>query len=44
MGVLSSWLAISVLLRYVSRHSYGAFAVYRLALGMLVFVVLAVRG
>src|SRR5512144_1818487 len=29
----SGWLAIAVLLRYVTRHSYGVFALYRLALG-----------
>ena len=33
---LSGWLAITVLLRYVSRHGYGVFAVYRVALGVLV--------
>lgn len=43
-AAISSWIAISVLLRYVSRHSYGLFAVYRLALGILVFAVLAMRG
>ena len=43
-AALSSWLAISVLLRYVSRHSYGLFAVYRLALGAVIFVLIAVRG
>jgi undecaprenyl-diphosphatase len=40
VGVLSSalsgWLAISVLLRYVARHSYGLFAVYRLIVGVIV--------
>jgi len=40
----SSWLAIAVLLRYVSRHSFGVFAVYRLALGALILVLLAARG
>jgi len=41
---ISSWLAIAVLLRYVSRHSFGVFAVYRLALGALILALLASRG
>jgi len=41
---LSSWLAIAVLLRYVSRHSFGVFAVYRLALGVVILTLLATRG
>jgi undecaprenyl-diphosphatase len=36
-AAISGWLAITVLLRYVTRHGYGIFAVYRLALGALVF-------
>lgn len=40
----SSWLAIAVLLRYVSRHSYGIFALYRLLLGIAVIVFLQMRG
>lgn len=40
----SSWLAISVLLKYVSRHSYGIFAVYRLLIGTAIFLTLAIRG
>lgn len=43
-AALSSWLAIAVLLRYVSRHSYGLFAVYRLALGVAIFALIAIRG
>ena len=43
-AALSSWLAIAVLLKYVSRRSYGLFAVYRLALGILIFAVIAIRG
>lgn len=43
-AALSSWLAIAVLLKYVSRNSYGVFAVYRLALGAVVLAVLAFRG
>ena len=41
---LSSWLAISVLLRYVSRHSYGIFAAYRWVVGLAVFALIALRG
>lgn len=35
-AAVSSWLAIAVLLRYVSRHSYGVFAVYRWVAGLLI--------
>jgi undecaprenyl-diphosphatase len=38
-AALSSWFAIAVLLRYVSRHSYGVFAVYRLVFGAIVLAV-----
>lgn len=34
---------IRFLLRYISRHSYGAFAVYRVALGILVLVLVALK-
>ena len=48
VGVLSagvsSWLAIAILLRYVSRHSYGIFALYRVVLGVVVLVILYTRG
>jgi undecaprenyl-diphosphatase len=40
----SGWLAISVLLRYVSRNSYGIFALYRVVLGVVVLVILYTRG
>lgn len=43
-AAISSWLAIAVLLRYVSRHSYGLFAAYRVALGIVIFATLAVRS
>ena len=43
-AAVSSWLAIAVLLKYVSRHSFGVFALYRLALGALIFAVIASRG
>lgn len=48
LGVLASavsgWLAIAVLLRYVSRHSYGAFAAYRVLLGLGVLLLVALLG
>jgi undecaprenyl-diphosphatase len=43
-SAVSGWLAISVLLKYVSRHSYGAFAVYRVLLGAAVLVIYFARG
>ena len=43
-AALSSWLAITVLLRYISRHSFGVFAVYRLILGIVVFATIASRA
>ena len=38
------WIAISALLRYVSKHSYGVFALYRLVLGLTVLAVVYSRG
>lgn len=43
-SAISGWLAISVLLKYVARHSYGIFAAYRLLLGAAVLAIAAVRG
>ncbi len=43
-AALSSWLAISVLLRYVSSRSYGIFAAYRVLLGVAVLAFLFIRG
>lgn len=43
-AAVSSWLAITVLLRFVSRHSFGVFAAYRIVLGLIVFALLALRG
>lgn len=43
-AALSSWLAIAVLLRYVSRNSFGLFAVYRLVLGVAVLALVAARS
>ena len=48
VGVIASaasgWLAISVLLKFVARHSFGVFAVYRVILGVVVLALLAMRG
>jgi undecaprenyl-diphosphatase len=48
VGVLASavsgWLAISVLLKFIARHSYGIFAVYRLIVGAGVLALVAFRG
>ena len=41
---LSGWLAISVLLRYVSRHSFGVFAIYRVLFGAAVLALAATRA
>ncbi|MDH5234108.1 MAG: undecaprenyl-diphosphate phosphatase [Gemmatimonadota bacterium] len=43
-SAVSGWLAISVLLRYVARRSYGVFALYRFALGAVILVLIATRG
>jgi undecaprenyl-diphosphatase len=42
-SALSGWLAISVLLRVVVKHSYGVFAAYRVILGAAVLIAVA-RG
>jgi len=43
-SAISGWLAISILMRYVSRHSYGIFALYRVILGIAVLAVIYARG
>lgn len=43
-SAISGWLAIAVLLKYVARHSYGAFAAYRLVVGAAVLVIATLRG
>src|SRR5437773_7180856 len=40
-AAISGWLAISVLLKYVARHSYGVFAAYRLVVGVAVLLIAA---
>lgn len=48
LGIVSSalagWAAIAVLLRYVSRRSYGLFAAYRVLAGLFVIVLLVYRA
>ncbi len=43
-SAVSGWLAISVLLRYVTRRSYGVFAVYRIVVGATVLALALARG
>ncbi|MEO8194645.1 MAG: undecaprenyl-diphosphatase UppP [Gemmatimonadales bacterium] len=43
-AAISSWFAIAILLRYVSRHSYGVFALYRVLLGAFVLAFLYFRA
>ncbi|MEP6692550.1 MAG: undecaprenyl-diphosphatase UppP [Gemmatimonadaceae bacterium] len=42
-SAISGWLAISILLRFVSRHSYGVFALYRVLLGGAVIALALAR-
>ncbi|MGQ0642164.1 MAG: undecaprenyl-diphosphate phosphatase [Gemmatimonadaceae bacterium] len=43
-AALSSWLAIAVLLRYLAQHTFGVFALYRLALGIVILALVAARA
>jgi undecaprenyl-diphosphatase len=43
-AALSSWLAIAVLLRYLAQHTFGIFALYRLALGACILWLVAARA
>jgi len=43
-SAISGWLAISILMKFVSRHSYRIFAFYRVALGIAVLAVIHARG
>lgn len=43
-SALSGWLAISVLLKFISRNSYGVFALYRLIIGAGVLALAFYRG
>ncbi len=40
---ISGWLAISVLLKYVSSKSFGVFAVYRVILGLVILALIYSR-
>jgi undecaprenyl-diphosphatase len=42
--MVSAVLTITVLLRYVSKHSFGVFALYRVALAIVVFATIAARA
>jgi undecaprenyl-diphosphatase len=41
---ISGWLAISVLLKFIARNSYGIFALYRLIVGAAVLLLAYLRG
>ena len=43
-AMVSAVLTITVLLRYVSKHSFGVFALYRVALAVVVFATIAARA
>jgi undecaprenyl-diphosphatase len=43
-SALSGWIAITVLLRFVSKNDYRVFAIYRLLLGAFVLWLVYVRG
>jgi undecaprenyl-diphosphatase len=42
-AAVSGWLAIAVMLKYVARHSYGVFALYRVVIGAAVLVLALYR-
>jgi undecaprenyl-diphosphatase len=43
-SAVSGWLAISVLLKFIARNSYGIFAAYRLVVGIGVLALAFYRG
>ncbi|HEV7703437.1 MAG TPA: undecaprenyl-diphosphate phosphatase [Gemmatimonadaceae bacterium] len=43
-SAVSGWLAIAIVMRYVRSHSYGVFAVYRVALGAAVLALFFARA
>jgi undecaprenyl-diphosphatase len=43
-SAISGWLAISILMQFVSKHSYKIFGLYRIALGLAVLAVIHARG
>ena len=42
-SAISGWLAITVLLRFVTRRSYGVFAAYRIIVGVIVLLIAFTR-
>lgn len=42
-SAISGWLAITVLLRFVTRRSYGVFAAYRIIVGLIVLIIAFTR-
>lgn len=43
-AAVSGWIAISVLLKLLAKHSFGVFALYRLALGIFILALVAARA
>ncbi|MBA4071898.1 MAG: undecaprenyl-diphosphatase UppP [Gemmatimonas sp.] len=43
-AAISSWLAIAVLLRFLQRYGFAVFAIYRFALGLAIYALVAARG
>lgn len=43
-SAISGWMAIGFLLRFVKTRSYGAFAIYRVALGVAMLWLVVARG
>lgn len=43
-SAISGWIAIAALLRYVTRRSYGIFALYRVLAGVAVLLIVHYRG
>lgn len=43
-SAVSGWLAISVLLKFIARNSYGVFAAYRIVVGLGIIALALYRG
>ncbi|MFI5248464.1 MAG: undecaprenyl-diphosphate phosphatase, partial [Gemmatimonadales bacterium] len=43
-AAVSGWVAIAIVLRYVKNHSYGAFAIYRVVVGLAVLALIFHRA
>jgi undecaprenyl-diphosphatase len=43
-AAVSGWVAIGIVLRYVKNHSYGAFAIYRVVVGLAVLALVVHRA